>query len=59
MNIEGFKIVEYPAVLQVRLLGQSKMKIIKTIWGHILLLGRIYKIKQHKRAELLMLNTDR
>jgi Domain of unknown function (DUF3473)/Glycosyl transferase family 2 len=35
LDMQGSKIVEYPAVLEVRLLGQSKMKILKTIGGHL------------------------
>jgi hypothetical protein len=39
LDLQGSKIVEYPAVLEVRLLGSSKMKIMKTIWGHLQLIG--------------------
>jgi polysaccharide deacetylase family protein (PEP-CTERM system associated) len=39
LDLQGSKIVEYPAVLEVRLLGNSKMKIMKTIWGHLQLIG--------------------
>lgn len=39
LSFRGGKIVEYPATLEVRLLGQSKMKIIKTIVGHLRLLA--------------------
>lgn len=41
LDMQGSKIVEYPAVLEVRLLGQSKMKIAKTIWGHLQLVGHL------------------
>jgi polysaccharide deacetylase family protein (PEP-CTERM system associated) len=41
LDMQGSKIVEYPAVLEVRLLGQSKMKIAKTIWGHLQLIGHL------------------
>jgi hypothetical protein len=37
----GKRIVEHPAVLEVRLLGQSKMKLLRTITGHLRLLGRM------------------
>ena len=37
--MRGSKIVEYPAVLEVRLLGQSKMNIVKTIGGHLKLIS--------------------
>ncbi len=39
LDLRGSKIVEYPAVLEVRLLGQSKMNIVKTIGGHLKLIG--------------------
>ena len=41
LDLHGSKIVEYPAVLEVRLLGQSKMKILKTIGGHLKLIGYV------------------
>ena len=41
LDLQGSKIVEYPAVLEVRLLGSSKMKIMKTIWGHLQLIGHL------------------
>jgi polysaccharide deacetylase family protein (PEP-CTERM system associated) len=45
LDLYGCKIVEFPAVLEVRLLGQSKMKIVKTILGHLGLLSRIWREK--------------
>jgi polysaccharide deacetylase family protein (PEP-CTERM system associated) len=39
MNGQGVK--ECPAVMEVRLLGQSKMRIFKTIFGHLSLLARL------------------
>lgn len=41
LNLLGHRIVEFPAVLEVRLLGQSKMKVAKTILGHLRLITRI------------------
>jgi polysaccharide deacetylase family protein (PEP-CTERM system associated) len=40
IDLQGGKIVEYPAVLEARLLGYSKMKTVSTIVGHIVLLNR-------------------
>jgi polysaccharide deacetylase family protein (PEP-CTERM system associated) len=37
----GKRIVEHPAVLEVRLLGHSKMKLLRTIGGHLRLLVRM------------------
>ncbi len=40
LDLAGGRIVECPAVLEVRLLGRSKMKTLKTIFGHLRLLCR-------------------
>jgi glycosyltransferase involved in cell wall biosynthesis len=39
LDIDGGTIVECPAVLEVRLLGRSKMKTVRTILGHLRLLS--------------------
>ena len=39
LDLHGGKIVEYPAVLDVRILGRSKMKVIKTIFAHLKMMG--------------------
>lgn len=41
MDLQGLRIVECPAVLQPRLFGQSKMKVLLTIVGHLRLLSRL------------------
>jgi dolichol-phosphate mannosyltransferase len=41
LNLAGGKIVEYPATLESRLLGESKMKIARTIRGHLGLLREL------------------
>ncbi|MDO9383508.1 MAG: DUF3473 domain-containing protein [Hyphomicrobiaceae bacterium] len=38
----GARIVECPAVLESRVLGFSKMKVVRTIWGHLGLLSRLF-----------------
>jgi polysaccharide deacetylase family protein (PEP-CTERM system associated) len=40
LDLRGSKIAEYPATLEVRMIGRSKMKIVRTIAGHIGLLAR-------------------
>lgn len=40
MDLAGCHIVEHPATLHVRMLGRSKMKVLRTIAGHIGLLAR-------------------
>jgi hypothetical protein len=41
LDLDGGRIVECPAVLEVRLLGRSKMKTVRTILGHLGLLLRL------------------
>jgi polysaccharide deacetylase family protein (PEP-CTERM system associated) len=41
LDLAGGTIVECPAVLEVRLLGRSKMKTLRTIAGHLGLLARL------------------
>jgi hypothetical protein len=41
LDRSGKRIVEHPAVLEVRLLGHSKMKLLGTIIGHLRLVRRI------------------
>ena len=38
----GSRVVECPAVLEARVFGISKMKVCKTIWGHLGLLSRLF-----------------
>jgi polysaccharide deacetylase family protein (PEP-CTERM system associated) len=45
LDLEGRSIVECPATLEVRLLGRSKMKTLKTIAGHLALLVRLAAIR--------------
>ena len=41
MALDGSVIVEHPATLEVRIFGQSKMKVARTILGHLRLLGEL------------------
>jgi hypothetical protein len=43
------KIVEHPAVLEVRMVGRSKMKTVRTIFGHLGLLARLAWLRFRKR----------
>lgn len=40
LDLAGGRIVEYPATLHVRMLGRSKMKVLRTIGGHVGLIAR-------------------
>ena len=41
LDLVGGKIVEHPTTLDVRMLGRSKMKTVRTIFGHLRLMGRL------------------
>lgn len=41
LDLQGHKIVEHPATLEVRILGQSKMKTMRTVFGHLGLLSSL------------------
>jgi len=43
LDFQGSKIVEHPAILDVRKFGQSKMRILRTIRGHLVLLARLLR----------------
>jgi glycosyltransferase involved in cell wall biosynthesis len=43
LDFAGSRIVEYPATLDVRKFGQSKMRILRTIRGHLGLLGQLIR----------------
>ena len=40
-DLRGSKIVEFPTTLEVRMIGRSKMKVLRTIAGHLGLLVRL------------------
>jgi dolichol-phosphate mannosyltransferase len=41
LDLQGAKIVEFPTTLEVRMIGRSKMKVARTIVGHLGLLIRL------------------
>ena len=45
LDLQGKRIVEHPAVLEVRLFGHSKMKLFRTIAGHLRLLSRFARTR--------------
>ena len=53
VDLSGGKIVEFPAVLEVRLFGISKMKTVKTIGGHLKLLARLTKLRFFRKSPLI------
>lgn len=51
LDINGGKIIEYPAILDVRLFGISKMKTVSTIFGHLKLLSRLSNERLFQKKE--------
>lgn len=45
LDLNGGRLVECPAVLEVRLLGRPHMKILRTMAGHLKLLARVASIR--------------
>ena len=45
LDLAGGTIVEFPATLQVRMLGRSKMRVLETILGHLGLLVRLTAVR--------------
>jgi polysaccharide deacetylase family protein (PEP-CTERM system associated) len=45
LDLGGSGIREFPAMLEVRMIGRSKMKVLKTIAGHLRLYGRLIVMK--------------
>ena len=52
LDLRGEKIVECPAVLEVRIFGSSKMKTIRTIFGHIEMIFHVIKTKITDHEEI-------
>jgi polysaccharide deacetylase family protein (PEP-CTERM system associated) len=50
--LQGHTVVEHPATLEVRMFGQSKMSVVKTIIGHLDLLSRlaVLRLRGQKKA---------
>ena len=51
LDLAGSRIVEYPTTLEVRILGRSKMKIVKTMAGHIRLILELIGIRMFHRND--------
>jgi len=53
LDLRGGRIIEHPAVLEVRLFGFSKMKTVRTIFGHLKLLSRLSKERIFRKQEAI------
>jgi glycosyltransferase involved in cell wall biosynthesis len=51
LDLQGARVVEHPATLEVRMLGCSKMKTLRTIGGHLRLLARLAWLRLFGRVE--------
>ncbi|MGH7635568.1 MAG: glycosyltransferase family 2 protein, partial [Gemmatimonadaceae bacterium] len=51
LDLGGSGIVEYPTTLEVRILGRSKMKIVKTMAGHIRLIFELIGMRMFHRQD--------
>jgi glycosyltransferase involved in cell wall biosynthesis len=49
-DLAGRRIVEYPTTLEVRVLGRSKMKVLRTIAGHLSLLADLARLRLSRRT---------
>lgn len=45
LDLAGARVAEHPAKLEVRLLGQSKMKVLRSVLGHLRLLARLAALR--------------
>jgi polysaccharide deacetylase family protein (PEP-CTERM system associated) len=45
LDLAGARIVEFPATLEARMLGRSKMKVLRTITGHLGLLAQLLRLR--------------
>jgi polysaccharide deacetylase family protein (PEP-CTERM system associated) len=51
LDLRGRRVVEYPATLEVRLFGRSKMKLARTVVGHLKLLSKLLAARVSSRGE--------
>ena len=52
LDVQGARIVEHPATLEVRIFGQSKMRVLGAMLGHLRLLGRLALLRLVRKAGL-------
>jgi polysaccharide deacetylase family protein (PEP-CTERM system associated) len=58
LDLAGSGIVEYPTTLEVRILGRSKMKIVKTMAGHLRLIMELIGIRASGKRQRMGSSTD-
>jgi dolichol-phosphate mannosyltransferase len=52
LDLAGRRVVEYPTTLESRVLGQSKMKVLRTVWGHVGLLLDVARARLRQGASV-------
>ena len=50
LDLMGARIVEFPTTLEVRILGRSKMRTLRTIMGQLRLLLRVMSLRRSRSA---------
>jgi len=50
LDLRGGRVVEHPATLEVRIFGQSKMKVLRATLGHLRLLARLLALRLAARG---------
>ncbi|WP_146188815.1 glycosyltransferase [Albidovulum aquaemixtae] len=60
LDMAGGRIAEYPVVLEARVLGRSKLRLFRTIVGHLRLLGAIFatRLRDRRRAGAIALTKE-
>ena len=53
LDLGGSGIVEYPTTLEVRILGRSKMKIVKTMAGHLKLIAELIGLRMSRKKQVV------
>jgi polysaccharide deacetylase family protein (PEP-CTERM system associated) len=53
LDLGGRRIVEFPTTLEARMLGRSKMKVLRTITGHLSLLAQLTGVRLRRRGRKL------
>ena len=53
LDLGGSGIVEFPTTLEVRILGRSKMKIVKTMAGHLKLIAELIGMRMSRKKEVV------
>ena len=53
LDLAGRRIVEFPTTLEARMLGRSKMKVLRTIVGHMSLLAQLMALRWRSRGTVV------